>query len=272
MGNRVNKVIGYGVNNLEYEKLVDGSIKMTDGRIDWKIMGSLYKKSITAKEFASWMEENGELLSSLDKKEYLGFEDKYDKNLYFDYDIKLLKMNLKQKNNKIPQPYRCIIHNYEYEEDNPSALIIVPISSYPLWCRYDDIIDYIEETELYQRPRVKILNNGIFPYSDRMIRIRDPIEKIFVDEKEDSIKGKGEISRDNKSFLSVPIGFYNQLVGRWDRNLEPIAKNYLLEHLLKDFRPKIPMEVLALLYWSGAVADWENLINDIRPMLYTFWA
>jgi hypothetical protein len=69
----------------------------------------------------------------------------------------------------------------------------------------------------------------------------------------------------------MEAGEYNRLVGRWDRKQRPLAEESLLEHLLQNFRQTVPDAVILYLAWTGAFRDVAAFVNDLRPMIYTYW-
>lgn len=55
--------------------------------------------------------------------------------------------------------------SYDGEGGLPNVLLVQPPSLVDEWSRYDDLIDYIEESDREKAdPRVKLLRTGIFPW------------------------------------------------------------------------------------------------------------
>jgi hypothetical protein len=117
------------------------------------------------------------------------------------------------------------------------------------------------------RSRVKKLRHGIYPWGGAMIRFRLPKNPIA----RDGLSSFGK-RFDEHGPLYLEGGTYAELVGTWDKKLAPFAKGYTLQHLREDFRPTLPFNILALLMWSGIAKDPASFVNDLRPMIYTYWS
>ena len=276
MSIRVGKVVGYGVQDLQHTRGYCPT--MTDSRIDWGKFYDYKEKQydVTPLQFINWMRKHQDELVELHKREFPGGEDRYDPSMYFDFDIKLLERAVRSKKRRknIPRPSYCIIHGTE--SLNPRVMVIVPISSYTSWSHYDDILDWIEETDTkHQRNRVRLLKHhcGIFPYNNRMIRFRDPKKGIFKNFDPRKYIGMEGVAADGKGFTILSSGEYNRLIGGWDfGRIPPILKGAALKHFVEDWRPPVPMEVIALLLWTGAFPNLTEFINNLRPMLYVYWS
>jgi hypothetical protein len=49
----------------------------------------------------------------------------------------------------------------------------------------------------------------------------------------------------------------------------------VLRHLLDDWRPRVPLGVLALVEYLGCFPDAfgpVGIVNSLRPMVYVYWA
>jgi hypothetical protein len=70
-------------------------------------------------------------------------------------------------------------------------------------------------------------------------------------------------------------GEYNQLIGNWGASIGPLLKDELaLKHLREDWRPRVPLSILALMEFMGCFPDPaspDSMLNSLRPMVYVYW-
>jgi hypothetical protein len=247
MGIRVHKVIGYGLNDL----------KKNDPRINWSVQDIFWDLEIG--DFEKWLNdpEKIKLLRGYTVREYRGIESITPEMSFSDTDKQLLIRCL----NRTKYP------TYFHYNDRKTICLTAPEAND--WCRYDDPLDYAEETVKYhQKERCVLLNRGIFPYDGSLVRVRDPKRKYLSK----PVQLKGEAYSDDKGYVYLSGGFYNQLVGRWDSNQKALAKGYLLEHLLSDWKFQTPKPIIALILWSGIFTKPEETIDELKPMLYVYWS
>jgi hypothetical protein len=274
MGIRVNKVVGYGLTDLRYKRDKHHLCKeMSDPRIDWDGFGDMCDRAYATggPAFMSWAEKNWEDLLRLETEEWhlpMARVKEFSSICPF-----LLKDFFKR--HKEWNLGRCIVHRNEF--GLPGVLLLVPpmqahegVSG---WMRHDDTIDWIEESMLHQaRNRVvKLPCTGIYPYEGTMVRFRDPPPGIWtkpVPASEPELK----IDSEGRPVV-LPGQAYNMLIGRWDPGrLEPMAQGALLEHLKNDWRPRLPSELLALLWWMrDCFEDFSAVRDGLRPLLYVHW-
>lgn len=247
MGIRVHKMVGYGLDDLRYRATQHG-VEMIDDRVDWKAFRERYYNTESSPEqFIQWMRENEGMLREWNGREYPGLADPPG----IEIDIRLLELGFREAGSRPTEVWSCVEHNAEY--GLPNVLVLIPLGSYRQWFRFDDTLDYEEETRFHDsQSRVRRLPGcGIFPYNSNLIRFRGADKE--------------------KTVPSIPPSEYAQLVGTWDPKLPPLASGETLEHLKNDFRPKIPLEVIALALWSGIFRDPRSILDDLRPMLYVCW-
>ena len=273
MGIRVNKVIGYGVKNLKHD-----GYTMTDSRVDWDKLfhpdKSERRWERDMNSFRRWLQgkKTQERLLELHLREYPGIND-HIRKFREESDIRFLASHLKTVRKNHPsawmrRPTDCLVHQTEYGLPN----VMVALSpDCPDWYRHDDIIDYYEETDRdgprrYAKP---IANGGIYPYCGQMIRFRNPPPGIY--KPGTTVPESSEIKTDGLGPVSMPVGSYNRLVGRWSSDLPPMAKGKLLSHFRRSWRPSVPLGVLAILLWHDCFPDLEKFIDDLRPMKYVWW-
>ena len=151
-------------------------------------------------------------------------------------------------------------------------MMVVRCPECPDWFRSDDIMDHYEEQGI-NGPDTRVVdmakNGGIYPYNSRMIRFRKPSKRIYKGRKK--LESCGDFKVDEHGLVSMNIGTYNQLVGRWAPNLNPIEKGPFLTHLRRSWRPAVPLGVIAILLWHDCFPDLEGFIDDLRPMMYVWW-
>lgn len=264
MGIRVNKIIGYGVTDLA-EK---------DPRVDWENLYSenskLYEQD--SKGFLEWCERNIDKIEELWAAENPGDSNGIDPSpkeigLSFKrWHFELLKKTLNNKKFKKSRPYNWV----EFDDESDDNTIVLLAPEYPHWKRYDDIIDWVEETQLYkQKNRVVKLDHlgGIHPYNNIMIRVNNPPEGLY--RKYVEIQSKTGHCADKHGYTMLTIQNYNRLVGRWSENVKPIAQGDALNHFLNDWRPQIPATICALIAWLDCFST--DFIRDIRPLMYVCW-
>lgn len=63
---------------------------------------------------------------------------------------------------------------------------------------------------------------------------------------------------------------YSMLKGTWAKNRPPELSEDKL-HILDNYRPDISPLVIAYIYWSEIFTNFEETIQQIRPMLLTTW-
>jgi hypothetical protein len=264
MGIRVNKMIGYGLTNLSYETIGEyKTVQMTDPRIDWNVLNDEDAIDWKAKSFIKWMKKNKTLLKEQYDKEYFGVVPNID------VEIQMLELAMKNRVTafKKEHMYHCIVHEPEF--GLPNVMMFIAPDQFKHWHRHDDSIDYEEEGKFHEsKPRVERLSGGIFPYLGNIIRIRkpkEPLDEFYIE------KHARAGTTDTFGPLSIGPGDYAFLVGTWDRKQKPKATGYALEHFKNDFRPHVPLSIIALILWSGAYPNPQAIIDDLRPYLYVYW-
>ena len=141
MGIRIHKVLGYGLDDVKYDK---EKWKIDDHRINTKaaFIGGDDKEDdyskYTSEGYIEWLKENA--------------------TGKFHFDIAL---NLKSRQDQI---HDCIHYDPEYGESN--VLVFRPLSC-PDWSRYDDSIDYAQSAYLSEQVcgnSVGLINEGLYPW------------------------------------------------------------------------------------------------------------
>jgi hypothetical protein len=172
---------------------------------------------------------------------------------------------------------QSLIHREEF--GLPNVLLAIDPPSHTSWYRYDDTIDWAEETDQYgsQNRVVRLRCPGIFPYSTRWKRIRPAESGLWHGE---HLTPLGAFYRDQCKFsdehgpLFIEAQVYSHLTGRWDPQLPAEAQGPLLTHLLDDYRPPIPPGILAVLLWYEHCfpLGLQPILDEMRPLLYVWWS
>lgn len=276
MGIRVHKAIGYGLDTLRTKPGKDEYHHATvdDPRFDWQQRRDDERtQDMGVKAFSEWIMANEARLTELIAAE---------SPVADPIALKLLLMGLGDMNKDLHylwQLGRSLIHQDEF--GLPGVLLVIDPPSHQSWYRYDNTLDWTEETELHnQRNRViRIQRPGIYPYDGRWKRIR-PASEPGVWQDPTFLTSMGQYYRDQCKFqdehgpLFIEGQAFSFLTGRWDppkRAAE--ASGPLLAHLLHDYRPSIPAGVLAVLlaFEKCFPLGLQPILDDMRPLLYVWW-
>lgn len=170
MGIRVHKVIGYGISDLKSEKYSPADERIDpDGMLgedrweDDRFTREAYLSHLTdrSKAFKEYLDrsKNGEKIEWPESQEA------------FDAHLELTSL----ERNKDWEPNYSVVYSPEYGLDN--VLLIVPPSCYESWTRYDNPIDYIEETDSYRKTdqlhRFVTFDRGSFPGSSTWTLVQE---------------------------------------------------------------------------------------------------
>lgn len=266
MGIRISKDLGYGIDTLATKKGKHFT-ELADERIDTDKLYNLINEAdeLDGRKLLNWLKkEEKELTDFHWEVNPCGTTVTHDTK-QFEFEILWRQLESMNKKGDLPALQSGISHQDEYGLAN--VIQFIPITC-PSWHRYDDIIDYTEESnkpagQINYVTRLK--GSGIYPWNGRMIRYRDPKPGVLKDKalKEGVTPGMFQ-------FLDATV--YSQLVGWWDPNIKPIAGSELLKHLQEDYRPAIPMDVTMLVWFvKDALKDLKAFYNELRPMIYVSW-
>jgi len=288
MGTRVHKVIGYGLTDVEHD---DGDV--TDPRINMDRIQSLRHSEdedggLTVARFYRWVVCNRfrlALLASHEGRNHESVRDhRMDEGLFLMRYLPRKRLSISERFKELEKHelsfYDAVIHAHEFGCSN--VMVFLPFSSVDSWSRHDDIMDWAEESSRHGcESYYHSLDNlcGIYPYTGSMVRVRDPkieILPVMSDIGAAAIKHKShEVGVDDHGLpCRMMGGYYNQFVGRWAKDTPPMAKGAFLEHLLQDWRPYLPTELLWLLTYmndKGCFNDIEEIKRSLRPILYVYW-
>ena len=233
MGIRVHKSLGYGAKDVS----LNGD--------------SLMKENMTIRDFVKWAKRN--------KKGILDFYLRNSPGIRYgspeeawEFSLDLISKELLEK---------TFLPDHLISDDEYGIMGVVqfiPVGCHD-WARYDDIIDYCEEES--SEPRVEFLDKcGIYPWLG-MVRYRDCPPGIW----------KNKEAEDRNAILAPSQ--WGMLTGNWDKVQGPLVDERALKHLTEDYRPILPMELAAVVYFfREAFDDVDKLYNSLRPMIYVYWA
>jgi len=169
--------------------------------------------------------------------------------LHIENEIRTIKKILQDKYELTSQLF---FHYPRYGLDN--VCIFVPVD-YPAWSRYDDDIDYCESDPYNKETNIKVLEYGIFPYTDKILK-------------------HGRKLSDYDKMLGIQEKItYHQF------NIEKNMSNIIKEDINADFdidldydyRFDIPLSLIMIWDLLDVFIDIEYAINEVKPMLYTLW-
>jgi len=153
-----------------------------------------------------------------------------------------------------------LIYEPEYGIDN--IFLIIP-PGYNDWQRYDNIIDYVEFENVRINNSYKILNQGIFPYNG--FHQNQYGEKLNSNcscewwRYYNSILD-GDIKQENISGINLILDQLSKKMGF--QNFHDCKNN---------IRPLVPDIIKLFCEWCNIFVD-PMTINQLRPIMYTYWS
>lgn len=236
MGIRVHKVIGYGLKSTTPDMFYDQGALMVD----------TYGNQIS--------------------KNWINVEDIYTKEGFITYlknHIEYPWLHIRMLEKKRWNINDCIKTNYESEN---SPIIIIP-PGFENWHRYDNSIDFVEETFCHdQKDRLVELQQGIYPFSSMHqnqhggqldIKLSCAwwrMQNLILDQ--DKYQIRQELIQDHIKVhhtLSVSLGF----------------KDYF--DAKDNIAPWVPDILRAFCEFTNLFVD-SDMINQLRPMMWVYWA
>lgn len=270
MGIRVHKVMGYGLTDLKVENL-----RIVDERIN--------PEGILGEDGDRWESEDWDRSKYLEYLEQLAFHprERSDANMKLidqgekpvlwewefgeeaNYEAGLLE------DNPSWQPMDSVVHQVEY--GMPNVLVLVPPCETKEWRRYDDPIDYVEETQVYQQDkRVVTFKRGLYPWdylsmdsrSGRVFRGKEHQKLMSFKHLFETIR----IARDAEDQADIDEKFRQLLQG-----LAQELGFASTEECRRFVAPSVPNSVQYLCQFGRIFRDW-NTVFQLRPMLYVYWS
>lgn len=276
MGIRIKKVLGWGLDNIQTSKSDDHDLD--SNIIDPRINVKNYLKASDSDDyelFFNWLKKTSKFKQAeivekahVKSKKFKRTSPK-DSNWAFTYSDHSFFMNdihTGKVNGKSTHP----LMTYDGEYGNPKIMLFTPIDT-PDWYRSDDSIDYYMH-ESTENEVIDLSNRcGIYPFTSvlRKKNAKNLDFEIYPEDKplESWFKDENGNFRDR-----INPADFNQLVGRWDKKQSPLVSQKLADYLLATYRPKISSAVLLYTYYFKIFNDWENTVQELKPMLYTYWA
>jgi hypothetical protein len=243
MGIRIHKAIGYGLKDLDPD--IDNDPRMTyDGEKIFETDFADYQKFVENKATCV------EVLVSVfgEEPNRAGFS-------WLNIDMALESF----KRNKL-KPYSNDFISYDIEDS--TFVLFYPINNlrgaHNSWERYDDTIDYYEN-KVYNKDMDTIITDlsdhgvcGLYPY-DHGMHLKPG--------RESKVKGHPD---------KMDAGFYNQLVGKWDSNIAPMANEEIINHLKEDWGPGIPSSIKLFTFYHKIFKD-PLTVYELKPLLCQWW-
>jgi hypothetical protein len=235
MGIRVHKLLGYGLTDIATS--ADREWEIDDPRVNSKSPGLTYTAP-SIDEYRTWLEaqrESGDIEIDLELS-FLREPEPGDPR--FDLDT-------------------AIVHQGEF--GMPNVLVICPPTYQRRWSRFDDAIDYIEETYLRkpaeepQANHIETLRHGIYPFIGYMDkRTGEGVDdKIF-----NWIRGTNAEKKLAESELDVLAQYagFESSADAWE-NVAPV----------------VPRDIKNVATFLDLFTD-DKAWLQLRPVLYTYWS
>lgn len=241
MGIRIHKFIGWGLTDVQ----TDGEYTVTDPRINAERLGDLNAyEGPTLREYRDWLDKNRE-------KDGFGLP----RGLLDDWWLRDEKAKEGLDERLSGHVGGCIRYNPEYGLKN--VLAIRPVSCDD-WERYDDMIDWIEETYFHvednsQYDRVEELPSGIYPFNGAFMDKRTG-QRVSSD-----IMWWVRTKNDGDDLGQIEMDTLAQAGSFADH-----------ADALENCVPHVPEEIRALCKFTGIFTN-EDVWKDLRPILYVWW-
>ncbi len=256
MGIRINKKIGYGITDFKGKD--DSRVKPEFFDYDW----SYGENDLKYKDFVEWCRKNAEdLVKKYSDEMTVSPDEKFT-----DY-VKIIDDNIHPFLNSEDKDYNPRISetiSFDSESKYRDRVILFqPLCEVKTWSRHDDTIDYEEAGRFAKNKVTKISRSGIFPFSGGpMIRYKGkPVEGylgMLYNEK-GYIKG------------ALDISDFSMASGRWDKKGTGKACEPIMKELNENWRCRIPFEIVAQMECINIFTDVKSLLNDLKPICYTYW-
>lgn len=251
MGLRLNKILGWGLDDLE----------PNDERIDWDKLRNRYEVDFI--EYYAYL---------LELYDFEGQKDLRDQDITLNMEIREISeafnrekkfKNLKEKElirwgdfrqPHLPDIYKTVSYNDEGGLKN--VIVFTPLREIRSWQRYADPIDYavhdltIENTNYYTEPYVDRLSTAPWPYDATWVdkRTQEPVQqeririwRWITEESED------EEAREGVSQKALEMSY---------------------DEALQYVRPKVPEEIIRMTNFLQIFKDPKTILST-EPMIYT---
>ena len=288
MGIRVRKRIGYGLRDLKTRPRAMGNLHVpNDPRWDYMkympVEGEDPTPDCTLAGFIDWCEANKERL------EVIAVGEGLSPHSHFLF-VSGLRDRLRRKDSYHTTP--CSALEWDSEFGLKRVLLFTPIEHAHDWIRSDDIMDYYEEQGRGLRRRATPIKgySGIYPYDGTMRRFRLPTREVSsklsgatgtlsMFSRLHGVRHGRDVSRllDGAEVTSMGGESYNGIIGAWRESLHgpDLADPDVVKHFREDWRPLVPLGVLAIVEYLGCFPDaygQDGVVNSLRPMIYVHWS
>lgn len=245
MGIRVHKMIGYGINNLVED----------DPRVEINILQNFCNEELNGKDFLKFIKsEKEEIIEAILSEE--GSQEQAE------LAYKFLVGWKEEKGFKKYENYKSVGYDDEFGLGN--VLLLTPPSMAGNWSRYNDSIDWSEETQNHnQAARYQLLNHPLYPFDFKYALLRGA-KKFSVEEikQNSSLVGRRSLEQYDARVLTSDI-----------MNLMSYGENTpFKQEFMASYRPALPAELVAFMLWSRAFTDLDAMKDSLRPMLYVYWS
>lgn len=234
MGIRVHKTLGYGLSDVKTEE--GAGWRLADERINAECP-ALNFRSGPIEEYKEWLEEQREAGDIEIDLELSFLREPEPGDPHFDLDS-------------------AVIHNGEF--GLPNVLCIVPPTYQRKWSRFDDTMDWIEETYLrgdgeMQKNRVDVLRHGVYPFID------------YMD------KRTGE-RLDHRIFNWVRATNATEPLSEQELDLVAEACGFESnKDAWENVAPVIPRDIANIANFLEVFTS-PDVLLQLRPMIYTYWS
>jgi hypothetical protein len=232
MGIRVTKFLGYGLTDVAHDdndRLVDSRINRDSCLLNWE------PPSID--EFEAWLKDNSCADASLDR--------------WYLRDRRRGEQPARRRERHLDD---CLAYNPEFGLGN--VLVLQPLAMHD-WTRYDDPIDWVEESYLSDPPqanRAQVLRYGLYPYMAQYMDSRTG-ERLPNDQTMTWVRSLTSDFYDlyDQDEMARGLGFDDHA-----QALELIA-------------PNVPAEIRDIARFCELFTI-DDVWKQLRPMLYVYWA
>lgn len=249
MGIRIHKVLGYALIDLEVHL---GRSIVTDRRVN--------PESVALANLFGKTEDPDKVGTIADFVNYVRNKDS-DR----EHRSSLVFLEGQMRNdpkNVAKEISNCIVYDMEF--GTPEVLLIMPLSEYGNWRRYDDIIDYMQAgyEDTASINSIKVLDRGIWPWEgwvNQSTGSRLDPSHLFVYRRFRDGLDKGAYTGQDRQDVKNNLNSISKKMG---------FKDY--QDANENLGPQVPDEVIML-------CDFLELFKDpmtaykLKPVIYTYW-
>lgn len=266
MGIRVNKVLGYGLTDatkkIEAEDLPIDEAQEIDP-INWESPLLKYdEEAMSLDNYLAWLEVNTDEYNI----ELVMLRKQLEQYDHFKANTNYTRLSVKDPRWK-HEPVNAISRG-DADGGLSNVLCITPVWQLDSWHRWDDAIDWVEESYFpkpghkEQTSYVKVVEDGIFPYSSLWMHAQTG----------ESLPG------DNVRNWVRMKNYYNKYPEKFDGEATKLELDIYASHAgfidhedaLANCVPYVPEEIRNLAEF-GELFTTDDAWMNLRPMLYVYW-